>query len=884
VTGQVVQLAVAIACTIGLLAMTAFDAGGRLMNAVGPLGALVLWIPGALWAAAAMLDLAGRRGAGAAALCARTGVWAVLMISALDPAPNWPDRVATQVQVATAGISAALYGLVGLAIGACILAALVAALMKPSSEEGETTSRRKQATTGSAVHPAIALLARSVVRALISSLALLVWLLLAVTAWTAVGIRGLWAFARRREGEHKPVDMLLRCGAVAGSLLGGVGQRFLVASSGWGKRQRLGVWLSPAALERDAEGQLHEEPWELGAQPGEEVVELAELTQGLLAAFDVALTLGDRPRNPSGPEAADGRRQAAPKLHPYRLEVARAWSRADYHAVVIRATPAAAGAAMAKLEAEQLLPALDSTTRWTRQELGRLRLSDPRVGSDPMRDGQVGLFVAFDRAANSDVDVIGQGPTPVQRALDEAGLSTRFRYLSTDEGFDVDIHEYSAQFASAAEWRALEAKWRELQPAVALYSRNSGAKTESIVDTQRFRVVLPKPAPSFPSGDETAWEKVVQRHRAMLAGDALRFIIGMDHQGEPVFMELGNATAHLLIAGGTGSGKTRSGLFSPLLQLLAFHSPAAIRIWLLDSVKREMSSVFQRAPHVERCVVAEDGSDVVASLEAFVAEMDSRYRHLGGRERSPHDGPAHLLVIEEWADLRDLLDKQQLETVIRCVNRVGQIGRSAGFHLLLVTQKASAEVIPPRLKTNFKGRVAGFFAQASDYGILFDVHRRLLPNVPGRMVVSDGVSLTVAQGLFIGNDQMRAVLDALVRRWPAHGPTNQIATESSRLPTQREIDELSLLTLARLVYDIEADGPEAPVVSVRGVIEYIRGLGLVPGRAERFTAGLARLEAAGVLERTGDHPTAARRLVPMEWPEVEARLRPPVSLAVSEEP
>lgn len=881
------RAAVAAVATALLLLMPRLAPETEVFALVGVTAVAWWWMPAALWTASALLNFAYPKASAAAGLAARLVVWVIVALTLSEPRLNWPDVLAqagseTVDMILTLGRDG-LVAMFGLVIVGVVASALLSGPTKQRPDQRNDAHRRVH--SGSSVHPAAALIARLAVRALLLLVASTVWISLALSAWTAAGIAGAAAFLRGERGAFRSVDLLLIVGSAASAVLGGAGRGFLMLSDSWGRRQTLGYWVSPAALSRDSDGLLIEEPWKLGPSSDDAEFELAELAEGLLAAYDVALMGGEpRPRAQAQAEAQDPRRQQTSRVYPYRIEVARAWSRPDRHAFVLRATPAAAGSAMARLDAEKLLPTLDSTTRWTRRELERIRLSDARVAIDPLRQGERGLFVGFDRVADVTTDSGGRpaGPEPVQRALMDGDLAGRFHYQGSEDSFEAETHEYAASFTSASEWQALEAHWRDLQPAIALYARNSQVRTETHLESQRFRVVVPKPAPSFPAGEATAWERIVKDHRHLLEGGRPRFIIGLDQQGQPVTMELGHATPSLLIAGATGSGKSRSGLLSPLLQLAVFHDPSELRMWLLDSVKREVTSLLGDLPHVERSVVAEDGAAVVETLAEFTASMDARYREVAGRERTPDDGPAQLLIIEEWADLRDLLDKEQLEAVIRHINRVGQLGRGAGCHIMLVTQKASAEVIPPRLKSNFKGRIAGYFAQASDYGIVFDIHRRLLPNIPGRLAVSDGSTLTVVQGLFVSNDAIAKVVEGLRRRWTGADSAPRVGPKSPR-PTisQADIDRLSPLTLARVLTLWQAGSEEEIVVSVRGVIDYVAGLGLRPGRVERYTAGLSRLEHVGFLQRIAEHPTAARRLAGVDLSELERRLAAAVSGPVS---
>ena len=620
-----------------------------------------------------------------------------------------------------------------------------------------------------------------------------------------------------------------------------------------------GVWVRPAWLARSDELELVDErAWERTRTP--EDAELAELGRGVLAAYDVALQAMARSGDPRAP---------APRVGPYRLEVARAWSSTEFHAIVLSVTPAHAAAVAARVGLDQLVPVLDAVTSWTGDDLRSLHLSDRRIAEDPLREGTVGLFISLDRApataASTDPDPV---VAAVDRALGEAGLRGRFRFAAREEGIESDTIEYRASFRKFEEWRELEAGWRNSQPAVALFAKSQAVRLETRLDPYGFLVVVPKPAPEFPSGEATEWTRVFERYQPALRRHPLRFVLGLDHRGEPVFAELGHETPHFLVAGGTGSGKSRSAVFSPLLQLLELNSPDRLGLWLLDSVKRELTSLFGDAPHVRHAVVAEDAETVVATIERFAAEMDARYRELRGREFDPATGQTQICIVEEFGDLVLLLDKADLERFVRAVTRIGQLGRAAGFHLVLITQKASAVVLSPRIKSNLGLRASGYFPNVADYGIVLDEHRRLLPNVKGRLAVSTGSGIVVCQGLYADNE----TIHRRVRGLRGNRPSTSEPIER-QWPTQADIDRLDDETLLRLLYAWRADGNGELTVTVRGLAEHVRSLGLTPGRIERLTEALARLEAAGVLDRTSSHVTAPRRLAYESEEEALIRLK-----------
>ncbi|MGK2849380.1 MAG: FtsK/SpoIIIE domain-containing protein [Candidatus Limnocylindrales bacterium] len=862
--------------TIGLMAATAAAA---VIAVVSPLpirhaiGSAGLGLtPVVLGLAAASLgarSLGRYTTASVLAFLARLAVWLLLARLIAEPAPTVVDAAASWLASLLAPIAAGVRTALGAIAGLLLLGAVVGSMMGGQSAPTPATSK-STVRTGSSLGPVAAGLLRLASRASITLFVLALWLLLAAGSWTVAGIAGLRIALGRLEAISRPQRGIA---FLAASLSrGGTGVAALLKrrSTGWGRHESLGAWLSPVAIERDAAGdRVDAIAWLRDPREDAEERELRELTSALVAAFDVALVSGGS--NRKGSDGGQDPRQQAPRPYPYRIEALRAWSRPGFHAVVIRATPTTANAVLAKVTAEQLLPTLDAETSWTATELRGLRLSDRRVADDPLRGGEPGVFVALERhvpLATSPSVALDPGQAAIERALKEAGLAERYRLARTDIGFDADTYEYRASFSTSTEWRELETSWKALTPSVALFARESGVRMETRLEPYGFLAVIPKPTPEFPSGEATDWSRVVTRYEPVLRKRPLSFVMGLDHRGEPLIMELGTQTPHLLVAGSTGSGKSRSAVFSPLAQLMRTHEPTRLRMWLLDSVKRELSSLFGDSPFVERRVVAEDGDDVVALLEAFTASMDARYRDQAGREFDLKRDAAQLLVVEEWADLRDLLDKDQLERVIRAMNRVGELGRAAGHHAILVTQKASAEVIPPRLKTNFKGRVAGYL-EARDNGIVFDVQRRLLPNVKGRLAVSlGGNEIHIVQGLYIDNPTIRGLVEGQKAGAPSAPilvPVPVLAQPTEpRAPTAREVETLDLRTLARLIYRWQAELDDPLVVSVRTIVDRVRSLGHTPGRVERYTVGLGELERLGILGRTSDGAQSPRR-VAVDW-------------------
>jgi hypothetical protein len=811
---------------------------------LGPIASTWLWLPATLSAVSLLLLGSGHRGLSATfGLVGRLAFLALIVAFVADPSANAFDRAIDAFRLGADAAGEAVKKVVLGAVGVVFVGYVVTQVMAPAQDSPRTKTTVSSST---GAHPVVGLVLRAVVRLLLLGIGGAIWLGVMAAAWVVLGWWRL-RLAISDEGVSARVLAVLleRRRATLAAAYGLVGGAWTTGR----RTSQLGVWVRPAWLARAADLSVEDQgTWERTNTA--EDTELAELGRGIIAAYDVALQPGNH--HAGGQQGRDPR--AGPPLGPYRIEVTRAWSRPDFHALVVTISPAVAAAAGAKVGLDQIVPVLDAHTAWTSEDLRSLHLSDRRVAADPLRDGAVGLFIALDRGpmvtapANPDPVIAA-----VDRALGEAGLRSRFRLIGREEGIDADTIEFRSSFRTSAEWADLERAWKGLQPAVALFARSPAVRLETRLDPYSFVALVPKPAAEFPTGEAVDWTRVFERYEPALRRHPLRFILGLDSRGEPVHVELGHETPHLLIAGGTGSGKSRSAVFSPLLQLLELNPPDRLGLWILDSVKRELTSLFGDAPHIRHAVIAEDADAVVATIERFAAEMDARYRELAGRDFDPAKGQSQLLIIEEWADLVLLLEKSDLERVVKSLARIGQIGRAGGHHLAVITQRASADVIR---KSNFKGRISGYFPSASDYGIVFDHHRRLLPNIKGRLAWSAGGEIVVCQGLYADNDTIRRRIAGLSGRRPASPPKTR-----EHWPTQAVIDRLDDSTLVRLLYEWDAlDGPDL-TITVRGLADRIRALGLTPGRTERLTDGLSRLEVAGLLGRASNGPTAPRRLV-----------------------
>ena len=220
----------------------------------------------------------------------------------------------------------------------------------------------------------------------------------------------------------------------------------------------------------------------------------------------------------------------------------------------------------------------------------------------------------------------------------------------------------------------------------------------------------------------------------------LPLALGMDIAGNPVLADLARMP-HLLVAGTTGSGKS-VGINGMILSLLYTHTPETCRFIMIDPKMLELS-VYDGIPHLLTPVVTDSGKAVTA-LKWTVREMENRYRNmskLGVRnidgynkrlEEARRKGenltrrvqtgfdaetgmPVHeeqdldlsplpfiVVVIDEVADLMLVAGKD----IEAAVQRLAQMARAAGIHVVMATQRPSVDVITGTIKANFPTRIS----------------------------------------------------------------------------------------------------------------------------------------------------------------------------------
>ena len=218
------------------------------------------------------------------------------------------------------------------------------------------------------------------------------------------------------------------------------------------------------------------------------------------------------------------------------------------------------------------------------------------------------------------------------------------------------------------------------------------------------------------------WQQWEPRHRT----DRLELPLGIDHEGATVSVDFGSY-AHLLVAGQTGSGKSKA-LETLICGGARLFTPAQLRLVLVDGKRGVELEKFAALPHCH-FPVGIDGPEGVERLERAVEEMERRNDLLRASrttslaefnaQAAPGERlPWWLVVLDEYADLQASGDSgPRLEKQLQ---RLGQLARAAGIHVVISTQKPVVNVVTTVLKENLPARLAFRVTSATGSRVILD--------------------------------------------------------------------------------------------------------------------------------------------------------------------
>ncbi len=187
----------------------------------------------------------------------------------------------------------------------------------------------------------------------------------------------------------------------------------------------------------------------------------------------------------------------------------------------------------------------------------------------------------------------------------------------------------------------------------------------------------------------------------------LPIALGKSISGNPIISDL-SSMPHLLIAGTTGSGKSVC-INTIILSLLFKHTPEKCKFILIDPKMLELST-YEGVPHL-LCPVITEAKKAASVLGWVVKEMESRYRLMTKEGVRNIDGynskhklpmPYIVVVVDEMSDLM-LVAGKEIENYIQ---KLSQMARAAGIHIIMATQRPSVDVITGTIKANFPTRIS----------------------------------------------------------------------------------------------------------------------------------------------------------------------------------
>ena len=251
----------------------------------------------------------------------------------------------------------------------------------------------------------------------------------------------------------------------------------------------------------------------------------------------------------------------------------------------------------------------------------------------------------------------------------------------------------------------------------------------------------------------------------------LSFAVGKDIGGNRIIGDIGRLP-HLLIAGTTGSGKSVC-MNSLIISLLYKAKPEEVKLIMVDPKMVELG-IYNGIPHLLIPVVT-DPKKAAGALQWAVTEMMRRYRMMadaGVRDLESFNKQARatgefeampqiVVVIDELADLMLVAAKEVEESICR----VAQMGRAAGMHLVIATQRPSADVITGLMKANIPSRIAFAVASAMESRIILDTAGAEKLVGKGDMLyapLGQGKPKRV-QGCFITDDEVQEVVTFIKR-------------------------------------------------------------------------------------------------------------------------
>jgi len=339
------------------------------------------------------------------------------------------------------------------------------------------------------------------------------------------------------------------------------------------------------------------------------------------------------------------------------------------------------------------------------------------------------------------------------------------------------------------------------------------------------------------------------------------FAVGKDIGGNCIVGNIARLP-HMLIAGTTGSGKSVC-MNSIIISLLYKASPEDVKLIMVDPKMVELG-IYNSIPHLLIPVVT-DPKKAAGSLQWAVTEMMRRYKAMsdaGVRDLESYNGmitsqemdgqklPQVVVIIDELADLMLVAAKEVEESICR----IAQMGRAAGIHLIIATQRPSADVITGLMKANIPSRIAFAVASAMESRIILDTQGAEKLVGRGDMLYAPiGIGKPKrVQGCFVSdpeveavanyvksnysNDYDQEVLEEIERKAAQTSSKNSAQAVTDPEPNSEELDGDEMLPAAVDVI-LETNQASVSMLQRRLKLGYARAARIVDEMEEKGIVG-----------------------------------------------
>lgn len=251
--------------------------------------------------------------------------------------------------------------------------------------------------------------------------------------------------------------------------------------------------------------------------------------------------------------------------------------------------------------------------------------------------------------------------------------------------------------------------------------------------------------------------------------DNVQVALGKDLMGNPIIVSL-NKMPHLLVAGATGSGKSVC-MNAIITSILLTKTPDELKLLLIDPKKVEFTP-YTDIPHLMGPVIS-DPVQASGALKVVVEQMESRYdafskagvRNIASFNEKvkafPEEGlspmPWIVVIIDELADLMAVAGKE-VETSIQ---RITQLARAAGIHLIVATQRPSVDVVTGIIKANIPSRIAFAVSSAIDSRTILDTQgaEKLLGYGDMLYIPMGEPNATRVQGVYVSDEEVKKITE-----------------------------------------------------------------------------------------------------------------------------